>query len=181
MSSYEDVVKKDLELLWSIQEYCYRTPWLNDIMTKIISKNPLKDICILVWIFFAIGILEIGSYHFWVASTNLVAAFVANRLIEAKRPVEYDIRLQQLTDRNAESYGFPSLESHMSVVIMGHLFLSFKSLLLLPLGLAVVFIVGFSRIYSRSRFPHQIVGSWLSGFVGLQFSMHCCNRMSFHT
>lgn len=68
----------------------------------------------------------------------------------------------------------------MSVVIMGHLFLSFKSIWLLPLGAIVVFIIGFSRVYSRSRFPHQIVGSWLAGLVGLMVSMHCCEKMSFH-
>jgi hypothetical protein len=61
---------------------------------------------------------------------------------------------------------------------MGHLFLSFKSILLLPVGLLVIFIIGFSRVYSRSRFPHQIVGSWMFGFIGLVLSMHCCEKMS---
>mmetsp|Transcript_28951 Transcript_28951/g.48611 ORF Transcript_28951/g.48611 Transcript_28951/m.48611 type:complete len:339 (+) Transcript_28951:377-1393(+) len=76
---------------------------------------------------------------------------------------------------------FPSLESYMSVVIMGHLFFSFKSIWLLPIGLAVICVIGFSRVYSRSRFPHQIVGSWLFGLIGLLASMHCCEKMSFHT
>jgi membrane-associated phospholipid phosphatase len=60
---------------------------------------------------------------------------------------------------------------------MGHLFLSFKSVLLLPLGLFTIAIIGFSRVYSRARFPHQIVGSWLTGLVGLLLSMHCCEKM----
>lgn len=72
------------------------------------------------------------------------------------------------------------MESHLAVVIMGHLFLSFKSIALLPLGLVTVAIVGFSRVYSRARFPHQIFGSWLSGMIGLIVSMHCCERMSIH-
>ena len=63
---------------------------------------------------------------------------------------------------------------------MGHLFLSFKSILLLPLGLLTVAVIGFSRVYSRARFPHQIVGSWLTGLIGLILSMHCCERMSFN-
>ena len=87
----------------------------------------------------------------------------------------------QLTKKiNTLLYRFPSLESYMSVVIMGHLFLSFKNIWLLPLGAIVVFVIGFSRVYSRSRFPHQIVGSWLAGFVGLLVSMHCCERMNIH-
>jgi membrane-associated phospholipid phosphatase len=73
------------------------------------------------------------------------------------------------------------LESHLSVVITGHLFIHFKSVLFLSLGAVTVLIVGFSRVYSRARFPHQVVGSWLSGLAGLLLSMHCCEKMSFHT
>ena len=75
MSSYEEVVSKDLELLWSIQEYCYRTPWLNDRMSKIISKNPLKDIVIVLWIFFILGLVELKEKHFWVVIMNLTVAY----------------------------------------------------------------------------------------------------------
>jgi hypothetical protein len=75
MSSYEEVVEKDLELLRSIQEYCYRTPWLNDNMSKIISKNPLRDIVSILWLFFIYGLVEVGQKHFWVVFMNLVGAF----------------------------------------------------------------------------------------------------------
>ena len=75
MSSYDEVVAKDLELLWSIQEFCYRTPWLNDRMMKIISKNPLRDIVSILWIFFIVGIVELKEKHFWVVSMNLTVSF----------------------------------------------------------------------------------------------------------
>lgn len=75
MSSYDEVVAKDLELLWSIQEFCYRTPWLNDRMLKIISKNPLRDIVSILWIFFIVGIVELKEKHFWVVSMNLTVSF----------------------------------------------------------------------------------------------------------
>lgn len=75
MSSYEEVVEKDLVLLRSIQEYCYRTSWLNDYMSKIVSKNPLRDVVSVLWIFFAFGLVEIGPHHFWVVFMNLVGAF----------------------------------------------------------------------------------------------------------
>lgn len=100
--------------------------------------------------------------------------------MQAKRPVEYDRRLKPMTDLMAESYGFPSLESHMSVVIMGHYFMSYNTLLLLPVAFIIMLAVGFSRLYSRARFPHQIVGSWITGFCGLLLSKHCCEKMSFH-
>lgn len=125
MATYEDVVQKDLELLWSIQDYCYRTPWINSSLARIVSKNPLKDIVIILWGCFAIGLFDIGAKHFWLVTINATVAFgklvdallcfvlviflpfwiVARKLIEAKRPVEYDIRLQPMTDLNAESYG----------------------------------------------------------------------------
>jgi hypothetical protein len=75
MASYEEVVSKDLELLWSIQEYCYRTPWINQGMSKIISKNPFKDIVIILWIFYIVGLVEIGHKHFWVVAINMIVSF----------------------------------------------------------------------------------------------------------
>eukprot|EP01031_Cornospumella_fuschlensis_P039606 gene39606-48217_t len=98
---------------------------------------------------------------------NLVVVVAARRVLESKRPVEFDPDLQPTTDLNAESYAFPSLESYMSVVIIGHMFVTTKHLIILPLGGAVIFLVGFSRVYSKSRFPHQIVGSWILGVFGL--------------
>ena len=75
MSSYEEVVEKDIELLRSVQEYCYRTPWLNDTMSRIVSKNPLRDIVSVLWLFFIYGLVEIGQRHFWVVAMNLIGAF----------------------------------------------------------------------------------------------------------
>jgi ADP-dependent phosphofructokinase/glucokinase len=69
----------------------------------------------------------------------------------------------------------------MAVVVMGHLCLSLWSLGLIPVAILVVLLVGFSRVYSQSRFPHQIVGSWISGLIGLIASLHCCDKISFHT
>ena len=149
-------------------------------MSKIISKNPWQDVVLVVWFFFVIGMLEIGFIHFWVASTNLLFALMARNLIQAKRPLEIDRKFQPRTDPNAESYGFPSVESHMAVVVMFHLTWYFGSILFLILALMVILVVGVSRLYARSRFPHQIVGSWMTGFIGLIASTHCCRSMDLH-
>ena len=100
-------------------------------MSKIISKNPLQDVVLVVWFFSAIGMLEMGFIHFWVASTNLLFALIARNVIQAKRPLEVDKKFQPRTDPNAESYGFPSVESHMAVVVMFHLAWYFGSILFL--------------------------------------------------
>lgn len=167
MASFQEMVDKDIELMYSINEYCNRTPWLKDSMSRIVSLHPWKDITAVVWIAFLIGMMEIGSAHFWVVMVNLIVVMVVRRVVEAKRPFEFDRALQPLTDTNPESFGFPSLESYMSIVVFGHIFTMTRYLLLLPLFVTLSALVGFSRIYSRSRFPHQIVGSWLLGIFGL--------------
>lgn len=52
--------------------------------------------------------------------------------------------------------------------------------LLLVLAVVVCALVGFSRVYSASRFPHQIAASYATGLVGLLLSRHCCEHMAFH-
>lgn len=177
---YNKIIQNDLKLLWIIQDWVYHRPWLDVRMASIVSKHPWQDICMIIWLFAALGVYDIGARHFWIIATNLSFAFIARKVIRAKRPVEYDVRLQAMTDLNEDSFGFPSLESHMAVVIMLHFTMN-TSWFMLPLALLIIFIVGFSRVYSRSRFPHQIVGSWLLGLVGLYLGSHCCERMKFHT
>jgi hypothetical protein len=68
---YDDMVQNDLELMWTIQEYCQRKRWINNIMSRIISKHPFQDIGVVIWAFFGIGCMEIGTQHFFVVVLNL--------------------------------------------------------------------------------------------------------------
>ena len=121
----------------------------------------------------------------------------ARILIEAKRPVEYDSTMQPIADIGADSYGydpflschsrstellyrFPSLESHMAIVILGHLCLHYSLFFLVPLSAVIVILIGVSRVFARSRFPHQIMGSWITGALGLYVGLHCCEIFSLH-
>lgn len=74
MASYEEVIEKDLELLWSVKQYCHSNVWLSDLLSRIVSKHPLRDIVIIVWVFFIIGLFEVGIRHFWVAVFNVIFA-----------------------------------------------------------------------------------------------------------
>jgi membrane-associated phospholipid phosphatase len=183
----DEMVEQDLQLMWTIQDAVYRRPWLDSRMSRIISKYPWNDICILVYLVSLVGVFEIGVRHFWVVATNLVVCYASRTLISAKRPVEYDSRLRPTTDLLAGSHGFPSVESYMSVVIIGHIFLRLPNntpeettfaYVFLCVGLVLISLVGFSRIYSRARFPHQIVGSWALGTVGLVAGTHYCERIN---
>lgn len=86
--------------------------------------------------------------------------------------MDYDESLKPSTDVNVERYGFPSIESYMSIVVVGHWWLHTLSLFYLLLGIALCFVIGSTRVLGRSRFPHQIVGSWLLGLVGLVVSFY---------
>ena len=179
-SRFEQVVEKDIEILWLIHDICHERPIFDMIMTNIVSKHPWNDIVVIIWAIFIYGIIEIGVLHFWIVTFNLVLCFALNRLIKAKRPVEFDIDLQPIADVQAESYGFPSIESHMSVVIIGHLIYHFKIYLFIPVGLLLIFIIGFSRLYAKSRFPHQIIGSWILGCIGLPFGIRLHSYLAIH-
>lgn len=179
-SSYREMLERDTQLLWSIQDYFRKRKWLDVRMSQIISKNPWQDVVIVVWFFSAIALVEIGFLHFWVTAANLLFALMMRNLFQATRPMEIDRRLQPLTDTNAESYGFPSVETYMAVVVMGHLTVYFQSIMFVPIAFVVVFIVGVSRLYSRSRFPHQIFASWFLGIVGLLVATSCCKGMDLH-
>ena len=180
-SSYAEMLEKDTQLLWSILDYFRRHKELDRWMARIVSKYPWQDVVIVVWFFAAVGVVEIGWLHVWVTSTNLLVALAARNFLEAKRPLEVDRRFQPLTDTNAESYGFPSLESYMAVVVMGHLTMHLQSVAFGLMAVVVAFVVGVSRLYSRARFPHQVFGSWLLGVPGLFVSTHCCTSMGLHT
>lgn len=152
-------------------------------MCNIVNRHPWNDICSVIWLISFVGLLEIGRLHFWVVIINLGIAALLRKLIQAKRPVEYDLSLQPMTDRGALSFAFPSLESYMSVVILGHIAVhlpNYGLLLWIPFSLGLTFIIGVSRLYARSRFPHQIVGSWFLGVIGLVGVMHLCERHQVH-
>jgi len=181
--SYQALVEKDLELIWSIQDFIYKRPWLDRRLAAIVSKYPWNDVVMLVWLSFGLGLMLIGAKHFWLCATNLALSFVLRKILASKRPVEYDVRLQPMTDLHADSFGFPSLESYMSVIIALNFHQHFPSwsLYSIPVMVFVISIVGFSRVYTRARFPHQVVFSWAVAFLGYLLTDHCCERMSLHT
>lgn len=117
-------------------------------MDSVVSVHPWNDICSVIWLISAIGVFEIGHRHFWVVAINLGVATFMQKMIQAKRPVEYNRKLQPKTDRGAMSFAFPSIESHMAVVIMGHFYHHLPRVyifLWIPLSVILIAIIGISR------------------------------------
>jgi hypothetical protein len=128
---FKKLIKDDLINIRKIRNYCTSNPRIDNWMRSIINKHPFQDIVIVLYLFFAVGLVDIGKKHFWVVVTNISVAFckfisllhctmgrsscflichcvmlsVLRRIIEAKRPVEYDRTMQPMTDRGADSYG----------------------------------------------------------------------------
>jgi hypothetical protein len=75
MSTYNEMIQKDIQLMRTIQKYCYRTPYLDNFISRIISKNPLYDIVIILYVMFALGLMDIGAKHFWLVAMNLSVTF----------------------------------------------------------------------------------------------------------
>ena len=60
---------------------------------------------------------------------------------------------------------FPSLESYMSVVVLGHICLSAGSLWMILGSVALTFLIGFSRVYSQ-------VGNRFFAYEQLSMNVH---------
>eukprot|EP00968_Pinguiococcus_pyrenoidosus_P020170 scaffold2314_cov267-Pinguiococcus_pyrenoidosus.AAC.16 len=190
--TWEDLIRFDITVIWHVHEFMAKWP-LTPSVDAVVSDSPFHDISLVTWTTCAAGFMEFGTCckvclgsktsqlpptsmsagydTLWVTIANLVVASALRRMLQAKRPVDFDRRLKPRTDRFAGSFGFPSLETHMAVVIFGDFVLRMRSWLALitltPIFGALVLFIGFSRVYSCARFPHQILGSFLTGFVGL--------------
>lgn len=68
--SYEEIIENDLENMWAINRFCKARPWIETMMNRIVSKHPLQDICLVLWIVFIVGWIEAGHSHFWVCAMN---------------------------------------------------------------------------------------------------------------
>jgi membrane-associated phospholipid phosphatase len=102
-----------------------------------------------------------------------------NQLIQAKRPVEFNKSYQPKTNILENSFGFPSIESYMCVVILFLLIYMSQLWWWSPICVFICFIIGFSRLYSKSRFFHQVIGSWALGFISLLISIKLSNSFDF--
>lgn len=163
----DDTIRNDLYRLRWLLHCISSNVLISQFMNKITSKHPFYDISSIIWLFASIGVYLIGFEHFFMVSINLALVIILKFMIQSKQPVEYDKRLRPLTNISDSNYGLPSLECHMGIVILYHISYHYNYNLLYFMNTIIVFVIGLSRIYSRSRFPFQIVCSWATGIIGL--------------
>jgi hypothetical protein len=75
MESFEDMIKLDIKLLFSVQHFCKSNPKFDQFMGNIVSKFPHQDIVLVIYLMFIFNFIEIGHNHFWVCIFNLFGSF----------------------------------------------------------------------------------------------------------
>uniref|UniRef100_A0A7S2Y483 Phosphatidic acid phosphatase type 2/haloperoxidase domain-containing protein n=1 Tax=Fibrocapsa japonica TaxID=94617 RepID=A0A7S2Y483_9STRA len=166
---WENLVEWDLDMIWIFHRYISesRFCW---IFEKLTSNSPLADVSLLTWVAFIVALSEFGFPYLWICSGNLIVAQVLRFMLGCERPFNYDRQLRPTTDRHEFSYGFPSLETHMAVVVFGFICVKCWTWMwwpLVPLFVAFTVFVGMTRVYSYARFVHQVALSWVTGGLGL--------------
>ena len=165
------LLRHELTLLWWFRV----TPGgrrFSRFVAPFISNHPFVDISVVTWAAYAGVVWKWGLRPFYCGALNLVAAFALRGLLALPRPCEYDPRLRQFADRGRGGGGFPSLESHMAVVVYGMCAIG------VPrdeqggawlAAIAASALVGLTRLVAGSRFAHQVLLSYATGGVGLNF------------
>ena len=163
------LLRHELTLLWWFRV----TPGgrrLSRFVAPFISNHPFVDISVVTWAAYAGVVWKWGLRPFYCGALNLVAAFALRGLLALPRPCEYDPRLRQFADRGRGGGGFPSLESHMAVVVYGMCAIGAPAEERGAAWLAVIAassLVGLTRLVAGSRFAHQVLLSYATGGVGL--------------
>jgi hypothetical protein len=135
-------------------------------MDGITSRHKLQDVSISTWFIFLAMVHSRGFPYLWICAANLLCAGILQRVLSAKTPRDSDRSVGRSID--PDTRGFPSLESHMAVVVIVPAIELLASHRLVQIALSLwIFLVGFSRIYVRSRFPSQVLCSWVTGLAGL--------------
>lgn len=185
-SLWGDWIKCELKVIHELQkEHDDHDPESRSFSGKIassylgpfISSSRFQDISILIWLFFFISVTEFGFPYFWICAGNVLATYLLNLSFASARPIDDRDRDQDegieeptsvhWTFRNdPDTYGFPSIESHMAIVVLGPA-LAQATIGLQLLGSVFIVLVGATRVFSGVRFAYQIVLSWGTGCVGL--------------
>ena len=108
----------DLSVLWWLR----RSPtgrFFSLPMRHVIAYEPWRDISLVTWLAWVVTIFFSGYKDAVNCILNCGGVLFVRALIQARRPIEFDIRLRQLADRSRGNYGMPCINTHMAVVVFG--------------------------------------------------------------
>ena len=67
--------KKDIQLIKIFNNWISNNPKINEFFDEMVSKNPLKDINLILLVVFVMGIYEYQSQYFWMTMINLILSY----------------------------------------------------------------------------------------------------------
>ncbi|ETV80203.1 hypothetical protein, variant [Aphanomyces astaci] len=162
------ILAMDFQIVWWLYDQSTVYPNIAGVIRSLVSRYRTQDISILLWLFFFYLVTDLGIPYFYTCVGNLVVAAALQHSINAKRPIDYDDSLYIHACTDPDTTGFPSIDSHMAIVVITPALTS-NSVSALTFSLMAVsgFAIAFTRVFVGVRFPSQIVGSWGTGLVGL--------------
>jgi len=83
----------------------------------------------------------------------------------------------RLAEFEETSFGFPSGHMQDSTVTWSWLWITFKNRILIILGIALVFLVGLSRVYLGLHYPSQVIGGTLVGLIIVTIAASAVHRL----
>ena len=153
--------QREIRLLRWFQRHREHAPL--KYFTMLISRNPLRDITLIVPLFAFLALPSHGFEVVWICLIGALAEQIAEIASGERRlPTEIDPSLCPLS---RQSRSLISSESFRSSMIFGYLAsLGRDHSVYVVCCASVPFIIGLSRLLGSSHFPHQVFWGCISGF-----------------
>ncbi|KDO30169.1 hypothetical protein SPRG_05361 [Saprolegnia parasitica CBS 223.65] len=170
----QPILAMDMRIVYTVYRYKEAWPSVSVVLHGLASRYRTQDISVVLWFIFVFMTPELGFRYVWNVVGNFLAVVALQYVLQAKRPIDYDSRLYLPECTDPDTMGFPSLDSHMAVVIVGPTyFVSSVSPVTCAIFTACVVLIGWTRVWIGMRFPSQVVASWATGIVGVIIGNLC--------
>lgn len=142
-------------------------------LVSAIIGSMLWFIPVIIVALFLIGKHRIALEIIVISAVSILFIYGLKYMIAAPRPYWIDPSI--VTYDLASDYGMPSAHAFISVIVFGWLWFRHPKSTILGIGsVALIFLIGISRVYLGLHYPSQIIVGWFLGlvFLGIFYSIH---------
>ena len=161
------MAKKELRLLYRIQQWreSPRSGLAPRLLGAFVSDSALGDVTSLVWVAWVASALTYKARVWWVCLGCLIVGFAVQHIGSAPTPAQLNRRIRPLS--RTAFYGFPCMPTLFATAVFAQAAGLHGSWWASLVALAAVILVGASRVYAGTLFPHQVVGGGVVGMGAL--------------